>query len=445
MKKWMCVAVTSLLFALGACSKAPADSAPKADDAAAADAAAADAAAADAAGAADAKAKTPQELLDSVEFTEEGLMGMFKTEKEVSPEEFEAVMLGFAKCDISNHTDPNETYLHYSCPASQVYKTIASYNSDWALDDASKQKTLMKLLKHENPVVREKAFENIDLYTKKIEGLADLMKGDELYAGDDAVLNAVVAIAKEEKDPAVFIQFYRRILMLDTFKSSPNLVAFAVEFSKSDNAAIRYTFADRLIGSRAKGQPDAAQAMLDLCRNDPDKKVQNAACGKILQFEIADNMKIAADILKNPDQSGAHGNIIRTLQERWFAYPDYDKFDADAYKLWLTYYKTKPRTGDVPCSMGTFAINDEKFADFKKNAKGFKEAEFADVMAAIAEDANADFMVRNDAVEAIGKLVSPAVAEKKLKAIDAKLAKRSRDEDRSANLIVDKIAKTLKK
>jgi len=426
MKKLALLLLSSMLT-LSACGKSET-----------ADPAAADPAKGDAKEAAAPEAAAPAgDAIDfnAVEFTEDGLKSMFKTPGEMSPAEFEALIKSFAKCEAK----PTKTSYNYSsCPAAKVYSSeVLNTKTKRKLDPKAKQEILMKHLQDENVVVRDKALRTVDIMASNA-GLGSAATGDGLMAGDEETIKKLIDVAKAEKDPLVYAALFERFLWIDNLYKNRPLVDFVLENAKHSDPIVRKSIPEKMAAFRMKGIAEAPQMILDLCQKDEDDGVRAEACADILDYEIPDNMKLAEGILKDSKQAKAHAGLIKALAAR-----SYNKnVDADAYKLMMDYYKSTPRSEDVPAwnSISEVSKNNGKdFGAWKEKATYYKADEIVKAMSDILADPNANWLARTASIDAI---VAHG-GKDALKAAEAKV--QGLKDDKKQKQVLDAIAKALAK
>ena len=88
----------------------------------------------------------------------------------------------------------------------------------------------------------------------------------------------------------------------------------------------------------------------------------------------------------------------------WLNYPSHEKYNKEAYKISMDYFKKKPRNDNVPYWIAVSdidKINEDNFKAWKKKAKYYKPKEIIEVMTDIIKDTNANYLARCSAVDVI--------------------------------------------
>lgn len=252
MKKISILLGLLLFFSVTGCGKKDVE-APKGDDAAAASVKeeGADAAKKE-------EAKSPQAMADSVEFTEEGLKSLFKNNP-LTADEYEAYMLSFAKCKFE---ESNGFYNYKSCPAKQL--ALSSGVPGIAGD--IQFSVLSKLLKHENAIVRDRAY--------------DELRFDEKNVG------SIMAAIKEEKDPHIILTWFVR-LCNSKHLSHPEVAPFVKAKMKDSDEKYREQFLFNAMPKNIKGDPEYVTILSDICQNDASEEIKNKACERLPKFQEA--------------------------------------------------------------------------------------------------------------------------------------------------------------
>lgn len=246
MKKLLFLSGLAMLLAMSSCAKKDAE-APKTDDAAAAQ---------EAEKAEAPKDLTPQQMADSVEFTVDGLKTLFKNNP-LTADEYEAYMLSYAKCEFKEN---NGFYNYKDCPAKQ----LALSSGVPGIAPKEMFSVLSRLIKHENAIVRDRAY-------------------DELYFGEDTIATIMAAL-KEEKDPKVELTFFVR-LCSSSLLTNPEVAPYIKSRLKGDDANFRMQFFYNAMPKNVKDDPEYVAIISDMCQNDPDEEVKNKACERLPQFQ----------------------------------------------------------------------------------------------------------------------------------------------------------------
>ncbi len=438
MKKLAILALATVM-SLCACSKGGND-APKTDEPGT------NPEAVEAAAPAAANAGDPAKLLEGVELTEEGLMGIFKDEKTMTPEQLEALLLSYAKCDAKPSKDSVNSA---RCPASKVMGNVLyATKTKRELDAAKKFEVFYKNLDHENTLVRDAAYKYID-FSASNAGLGSLLAGKGINAGNDSAINAVIAKAKNEKDPLVYKTIFDRLMLVDTMKDNPELVQLVKDGAKHEQPYIRTSIVKHVAANRLQGVEGIPEMILDMCQNDADMSVRATACGRIVDFEVPDYKKVAVDVLKDANLASGHGKLAATLLNKAIDYPKYQNVDDECMKIYVDYLKVTPRGQDMPAWTGIVELihrkKDTKFDATIAKLPSYKADEIVKACQDVITDSNAVFLSRTncaDLIVAIGSIDDlKAVVDPLTKSVES-----GNDKDGTATLksINDKIAKAAK-
>lgn len=246
MKKLLFLSGLAMLLALSSCAKKDAET-PKTDDAAVAQEA--DKAEAP-------KDLTPQQMADSVEFTVDGLKTLFKNNP-LTTDEYEAYMLSYAKCEYKGF---NGFYNYKECPAKQL--ALSGDVPGISADD--KFAVLSRLIKHENAIVRDRAYDELSFSEKNIA--------------------TIMAALKEEKDPKVELTFFVR-LCVSKLITNAEVAPYIKAKLKGDDANFRMQFFYNAREKNTKDDPEFATIISDMCQNDPDEEVKAKACELLPKFQ----------------------------------------------------------------------------------------------------------------------------------------------------------------
>ena len=362
-----------LLLALGLCSSA---CGKKTEEAATGDAPKAEAAAAQGVATAEAVA-----LLKGAETTKDGLIAMCQKDGDdsVSATEFEALLLAFADCKpVDVHLQKGVFHLA-SCAASDAWNELRK-NKKIDEKDQAMQDILMRLTKHDNIVVRHEAYEYIDVNKMSDDTKKTLIKN-----------------VSEDKDPVVTVNMISKFLHSSgKLDNKPEVKDFALAMAKESSSFKRSAVAGS-IDSKNKDDKAFNDLILSLCKEDAEENVREVACGRIVEFDIPDKMKIAEDLLKDRSLVGTHDRLLMNLCRMWD--PTDKIYDAEAYRLWLDYFKFKPRTDNMawrPFS-NAFKVTDE----WRQKATYFDEKDFLDTMTDLANDTDAMNFARANGVKMI--------------------------------------------
>ena len=297
-----------------------------------------------------------------------------------------------------------------SCISYKAFSLLSDKGVKYEISD----KHLETLLKSEYPQLRVRAMEHMFSFF----GLSDEHK------------EMVKELVKTETEPAVIKE---AIATLGNSGNDPEVGAFLIASAKHEDPRIRETAAS-WIGSYWNDKMEGAvEAELELMK-DANVKVADAAyrnCEDMTDKRILEALKEA---LNDDEKYELHGSCMDSVIYMWLNYPSHEKYNKEAYKISMDYFKKKPRTKNVPYWIAVShmdKINEDKFDAWKKKAKYYKPKEIVEVMTEIIKDKNADYLARCCAVDVIAKHGGKK-AFKDLKPIIKKLKDEQADSIRDA-------------
>ena len=297
-----------------------------------------------------------------------------------------------------------------SCISYKAFSLLSDKGVKYEISD----KHLETLLKSEYPQLRVRAMEHMFSFF----GLSDEHK------------EMVKELVKTETEPAVIKE---AIATLGNSGNDPEVGAFLIASAKHEDPRIRETAAS-WIGSYWNDKMEGAvEAELELMK-DENVKVVDAAyrnCEDMTDKRILEALKEA---LNDDEKYELHGSCMDSVIYMWLNYPSHEKYNKEAYKISMDYFKKKPRTKNVPYWIAVShmdKINEDKFDAWKKKAKYYKPKEIVEVMTEIIKDKNADYLARCCAVDVIAKHGGKK-AFKDLKPIIKKLKDEQADSIRDA-------------
>ena len=297
-----------------------------------------------------------------------------------------------------------------SCISYKAFSLLSDKGVKYEISD----KHLETLLKSEYPQLRVRAMEHMFSFF----GLSDEHK------------EMVKELVKTETEPAVIKE---AIATLGNSGNDPEVGAFLIASAKHEDPRIRETAAS-WIGSYWNDKMEGAvEAELELMK-DENVKVADAAyrnCEDMTDKRILEALKEA---LNDDEKYELHGSCMDSVIYMWLNYPSHEKYNKEAYKISMDYFKKKPRTKNVPYWIAVShmdKINEDKFDAWKKKAKYYKPKEIVEVMTEIIKDKNADYLARCCAVDVIAKHGGKK-AFKNLKPIIKKLKDEQADSIRDA-------------
>ena len=354
------------------------------------------------------------QLLNSVDFTEEGLKSMIKTpEKEpLTADEFEALYLAYSKVDLKDNLELGQNFV------GNVKNAVLSNHKR----PANASEIFQKLLSNASPQVRGVAVQQF----KTIFGVND---------GD---ISKLVQILNNEKTPYVIKE---GIKTLSNEMKKPEVAKFILSHISSDNKYIRKAVALSVGNYWSKGVDGMADAAKKLMA-DSDEDVQKTILSHVGELTDESLVPELEKVLNDPAQAKLHGDAMRSLYTMWYGYPKHENTSKAAYTVALNYLKKTPRTNDIPAwtSIGALETqNAKEINGWKARATYYKDAEWVKVMMDIATDANANWIGRSSAVKVIAKIGSKSDLEK------VKSAVAGNSNDKSQKQVLDAINKAIDK
>jgi HEAT repeat protein len=353
-------------------------------------------------------------LLNSVEFSEEGLVSMIKTpaDQPLSDDEYEALWLAYSKVPINQGKLELETN-----PISKARSTIMKDHKRPANASAIQE----KLLTNPSPQVRGMAMGQFSsLFGLSKENVAKL-----------------TSILAEEKDPFVIKE---GVKALSNELKKEEAAKFVLGQVKSDNKNIRKVVAYAVGNSWSIGVPGVTDAAKTLIA-DKDEDVRGAMLNNVGDLEDESFIPELVKVLNDDKQYKLHDKCMNSLYKLWYDFPFHKHTSKAAYDATIAYLSKKPRTENVPAwnSIGELRTQAESSFDaWKAKATYFKVDEYIKLMTDIATDANANWLGRSAAIDVIEKLGTKADLEKVQSAIKANTA------DDKQKLVLSAIEKKLK-
>ena len=354
-------------------------------------------------------------LLNSVEFSEEGLVSMIKTpaDQPLSDDEYEALWLAYSKVPINQgklELDAN--------PIGKARSTIMKDHKRPANASAIQE----KLLTNPSPQVRGMAMGQFSsLFGLSKENVAKL-----------------TSILAEEKDPFVIKEGVRA---LSNELKKEEAAKFVLGQVKSDNKNIRQVVAYAVGNYWSIGVPGVTDAAKTLIA-DKDEDVRGAMLGHVGKLEDESFIPELVKVLNDDNQYKLHDECMNSLYKLWYDFPFHKHTSKAAYDATIAYLSKKPRTENVPAwnSVGELRTQAESsFGAWKAKATYFKVDEYIKLMTDIATDANANWLGRSGAIDVIEKLGTKADLEKVQSAVKANTA------DKKQNLVLSALERKLKK
>lgn len=316
-----------------------------------------------------------EKKLDYANMTADDLLKNIKDQQNVTLEEFIELVSTLAYAGI---TDDMELEENITLEAIKKLK-----DSDAKLP--SPEEYVAPLLKSEAPQVRGYAISNVG----------------SLLGVSDSHIAAAKELLKTEKDPYVICRAVRALA--NEGGKDADIGAFLLNAAKSENNKVRRQAAMALGSSWNESLEGAVDAEIALM-SDSDPEVRKAAyayAGKLGDERIIEPI---TQMLKNEADADIHGSGVSSLVALWYDYPFHEKTSEAAYRATMDYFKTTPRTKDIPSWTAVGSLknkNDSHYDEWRAKATYFNEDEFAQIMTEIIKDENANSFARSGAVENI--------------------------------------------
>ncbi|MBO4351786.1 MAG: HEAT repeat domain-containing protein, partial [Proteobacteria bacterium] len=318
-----------------------------------------------------------EQLLQSVQFTDEGIKKLFKSETEMTPVEYEAYLLSYSKCSFDNNKIGDK------CPPDEIYIDVRKRN----LDREEKNKVHFKLMDSKQDIVRYVAARDLDVYPNE----TDLQKQS-------------LELCKKEKNGRVLASMMRGIHFM--VPQSDEAREFVVNQASHESYDVREMVAQTLSQSEVlEGHPELLDTLMTLCTKDSELSVSFYACQGVGRLHDDSVVPEFVEILNDPEQFGRHTDITRALVEMWLNFPNYEHTSKDAYTAYINYLKKKPRSDAQPAPeslrINSLVDTTDEYKAWQKQAKYFKLKDMISVYSDIAKDDNANISARKVAIEMI--------------------------------------------
>ncbi|MBR1463851.1 MAG: HEAT repeat domain-containing protein [Prevotella sp.] len=344
-------------------------------------------------------------LLNSVPFTEEGLVSMVTTPEKgtLTPEEFEAMYLAYSKVAISEKTLELEKNFVDKARNTAFKNRKHPENSE---------EILKKLMSNPSPQVRAQA---ITVATGKLLG------------AKDSEVAADLSVLQNEQHPHVLKS---GVKALANELKRPEVAKFVLAQVGNESPFVRREVAIALGNSWSKGVEGVKEAALKLMTDEDEntRKLILSGVGKLADDSYVPEL---VKVLDDPAQEKFHGDAVRGLSYMWLDYPFHKNTSKAAYDATLNYLKKKPRTNKVPAWSAIAAFNtvsDKEIGAWKAKATYFKPAEFAKVMSDLVNDPDVNWLACAPAVKAIKALCSKSDLESLKKTVEANKGLRQQDQ-----------------
>lgn len=319
-----------------------------------------------------------EQLLKSVQFTDEGIKKLFKSEEEMTPVEYEAYLLAYSKCQTENDHFKGDT-----CPPSKISYDVSKLK----LDREEKNKVIFKLLDSKDEKIRLAAARDLSVYPTETEAQAKSFE-----------------FAKKEKNGYVLAALGSGYG--SAVPQNAEMLEFVKNHAGDENDKVRESAAQLLSPSEVIGEhPELLETLMTLCTKDSSGPVSFYACQGVGRAHDDSVVPALTEILNDPEKADRHDNMARALVEMWLNFPRYEHVSKDAYTSYMNYLKKKPRTDVVP-SAESLRINQlvdagDDYKKWQKEAKYFKLKDMISAYADIAKDDAASISARKVAIEMI--------------------------------------------
>ena len=353
------------------------------------------------------------DLLNSVPFTEEGLVSMVTSPEfeALSEPEYAALFLAYSKVPINQETLELEKNFVSSAKA-KAMKSHKAPATAGAIRDM--------LIHSEYPQVR---------------GVA-MMQYMSLTGVSDNDIAKILSVLNNEKDLFVIKE---GIKALSNEMKKPEVSQFILSKVNHENKNIRRAVALAVGNSWSIGANGVKDAALTLM-HDNDKDVRSSILSNV--GELGDDSLVPEleKVLNDPSQYKLHGYCLRSLYTMWYNYPKHQNTSKAAYEATMNYLKKTPRSKDIPAWTAIGELqhrNDKGYDEWLSKATYYRSGEFLNVMMDIATDPNANWLGRSQAVKVIAKIGGKGDLER----LKAKV--QANGGDSSQRLVLDAIEKEL--
>ncbi len=318
---------------------------------------------------------TTSKKLDYANMTADDLLKDIKDQQNVTLDEFVALVSTYSYVTITDDLELEDNI------TTEAIKKLRESKAKMPSPD----EYVEPLLKSEAPQVRGYAISNVG----------------SLFGVSGSHIAAAKEMLKTEKEPYVLCCALRALA--NEGGKDAEVGKFLLDSAKNENAKVRRQAALALGSSWNKSLEGAVDTMITLM-SDSDTEVRKAA------YEYAGGLgdeKIIEPIvtmLNNPEDAQLHGNGIDSLNKLWYDFPFHEKTSEAAYKATMDYFKTTPRTRDIPSWTAISSLknkNDSHYDEWRAKATYFNEDEFAQIMTEIIKDTDAISFARSGAVDNI--------------------------------------------
>lgn len=339
--------------------------------------------------------------LDYANMTADDLLKDIKDQQNVTLDEFVALVSTYSYVTITDDLELEENI------TTEAIKKLKENGAKLP----SPEEYVEPLLKSEAPQVRGYAISNVG----------------SLLGVSDGHIAAAKELLKTEKDPYVICCAVRALA--NEGGKDADIGAFLLNSAKNENSKVRREAAMAIGSSWNKGLDGAVDAMITLM-SDPDKDVRSKAYGYAGGLGDEKIIEPIVNMLNNPEDAELHGNGIDSLNKLWYDFPFHENTSEAAYRATMDYFKTTPRTKDVPSWTAVGSLknkNDSHYEEWRAKATYFSADEFAQIMTEIIKDTNANGFARSGAVENIAAHCSKETFDSLAAVIDGLNDKDAKD------------------
>jgi hypothetical protein len=335
-------------------------------------------------------------LLNSVPFTEEGLISMVTTPEKgtLTPEEYEAMYLAYSKVAIDEKT-------------MELEKNFVAKARNTAFKNRKNPENFKDILK-----------QLMSNASPQVRGQAITASTGKLFGAKDSEVSNDLSTLMNEKDPYVI---KCGVEALSNELKHPEVAKFVLAQLENESPFVRRKVAIAVGNSWSKGVDGVKEAALKLMadKDDNTRKLILSGVGKLGDESFVPEL---VKVLDDPAQEKFHGDAIRGLSTMWLDYPFHKNTCKAAYDATMNYYKKTPRTNKVPSWAGIAAFStvaEKEIGAWKAKATYFKPAEFAKVLTDVVNDPEVNWLATAPAAKAIKALCSKADLENLKKTIEA--------------------------
>ncbi|MCA9667020.1 MAG: HEAT repeat domain-containing protein [Myxococcales bacterium] len=336
-----------------------------------------------------------------------GAKGSGGGKPQITPEQYEKLILGLVGCKITRHGR-----LGRKCAG---YKALSEARSAGAtVKDfvGHSHKLGIKLLKHEDEAVRWYA--------------AGLLKS--FFGVHADAQKAVLAAAPEEKSPYVLA---RMIYAVGKAASkNADIAAWLMKMADHEHAQVRKQALAYL--ASASGVAGRYEKFVEKMTKDPDVEVRRHACryaGRLGDERLVKTYKKLTRTVSEKTEA-LYADCMRGLLTMWNPFMGTHKLSEEAYKLTLARIARRPRSEFNPPWIMMSAFGRRP----RSNPSWYNEKAVRTLLVDVALDRRARWLARSGAARALGKLR----ARKQLEQLKKRLSAKKDFDSRNVLKVVNK-------